>query len=119
MNIQELDEQERRAEQAALPFVYGVSFTDCLRINGVATELLVDEKLIQAHRVYGAWNAFLRACDLVSGEVTTKTTRTGKVKEVPKVTQPTSLVDGASLSEKMFTWITTRYSEAYKAKKHG
>jgi hypothetical protein len=60
------NEQERRAEQAALPYVYGVSFTDCLRINHIVTELLVDEKVIQAHRVYGAWNAFLIAI----GEVT-------------------------------------------------
>jgi hypothetical protein len=116
MSIVVTDEQERRAEQAALPYVYGVSFTDCLRIHGVATELLVGEKVIHAHRVYSAWNAFLRASGMVSGEVVTTTTRTGKVKEIPVVAQPTSLKGSAeSLISRMLTWITTGYSEGYKA----
>jgi hypothetical protein len=107
-------EQERRAEQAALPFVYGVSFTDCLRTNGVATELEVNGKVIQAHRIYGAWNAFLIAIKEVTEERITTTTKKGKVKDLPKVLRPTVLTNAASFMEKMFEWITTRYSEAYQ-----
>ena len=115
MEVQLKQIQERRAEQAALPFVYGVSFTDCLRINGIATEVEVDGKTIQAHRVYGAWNAFLIAEGSVTGERTTTTTRTGKTKEKPVVKQPMDLASAASFMEKMFEWITARYSEAYQS----
>jgi hypothetical protein len=86
-------EQEKRAEQAALPFVYGVNFTDCLRINGVATGLVVDGKTVQAHRIYGAWQRFLRAEGLVTGD----------------------LSEAEHLTQRMFTWITTSYSATYQA----
>ena len=116
MEVQVKNEEERRAEQAAVPFVYGVSFTDCLRINGVATELEVEGKVIQAHRVYGAWNTFLIAIGEVTGEHTTTTTRSGKSREKPVVKQPTVFTDEAErLGEKLFDWIRSSYGEAYKA----
>jgi hypothetical protein len=109
-------EQERRAEQAALPFVYGVSFTDCLRINGIATEIALEEKVTQAHRVYGAWNAFLRAEGLVTSEVVMTKTKKGKEKEVLVVKKPMSLMgEGEELMEKMYTWTTMKYGAVYKA----
>ncbi len=115
MDIMLSEEQERRAEQAALPYVYGVSFTDCLRVNGIPPELSVEEKVIHAHRIYAAWNAFLRAEGKVSEKRVTRTTKKGKVKEVPVVEEPTSLFDEAEgLMEKMFTWVTTSYGETYK-----
>ncbi len=47
MKVQLKQIQERRAEQAAMPFVYGMSFTDCLRLSGRATELEGEGKVIQ------------------------------------------------------------------------
>jgi hypothetical protein len=114
-DTEEFIEQERRAEQAALPFVYGVSFTDCLRINGIATELEVEGKMIQAHRIYGAWNAFLIAIKEVTEERITTTTKKGKVREKPVVKQPMNLASAGIFMEKMFEWITTRYSKAYQS----
>jgi hypothetical protein len=115
MEIQIKNEDEKRAEQAAVLFVYGVNFTDCLRINGIATELEVEGKVIQAHRVYGAWGAFLIAIGEVTGELTTTTTRTGNILEKPVVKQPTVLTNEAErLREKMFDWIRSSYGKAYK-----
>ena len=108
--------QERRAEQAALPCVYGVSFTDCLRINGIATELEVGRKVIQAHRIYGAWNAFLTAEGPVTEERIATTRSAGNTKGLPVVKQPTALTDEAEhLVKEMAKWITTSYGEAYRA----
>lgn len=115
MEVQTKNEEERRAEQAAVPFVYGVSFTDCLRINGIATELEVEGKVIQAHRIYGAWNTFLTAIGEVTGERVTTTTRRGKTKEKPVVKQPTLLTEASHFREKLFDWIRSGYGEAYKA----
>jgi len=102
-------EQEGRAEQAALPFVLGVNFTDCLRVNGIATELSVDDKRIQAHRVYAAWQRFLVGIGEVTGESVATTTKKGRTKEKAVVKEPMSLTrEAEDLQEKMFTWITTK-----------
>ena len=103
-------ERERRAEQHALPFVYGVNFTDCLRINGIATERLVDGRTIHAHRIYGAWKAYLRACGKLTREGVTTTTKTGRTREQPVVKEPVDLSEAEQLSQKMFTWMTTSYA---------
>jgi hypothetical protein len=108
-------EQERRAEQKALPFVSGVSFTDCLRVNGIATELLVDGNLVLAHRISGAWPRFLRAEGEVTGEQVTTTTKKGKQSQKPVVKEPMDLSEAESLAKRMFTWMTTSYSETYQA----
>lgn len=46
MEIQIKNEDEMRAEQASVLFVYGTSFIDFLRINGITTELEEEGKVI-------------------------------------------------------------------------
>lgn len=92
-------EQESGAERKALPFVYGVNFTDCLRVHGIATELSVNGKVIQAHRIYGAWTAFLRGIGCVTGQVVTTTTKGGESKEKSVVKEPVELVEAEYLMQ--------------------
>jgi hypothetical protein len=103
-------EQEIKAENYAVPFVYGVTYSDCLRMNGIDTEIIVDGKKIQAHRIYGAWNDFLLSIGEVTGEITTTTTKTGKVKEKPVATQSTRFTGVAdTLIKKMVAWAMEKY----------
>ena len=96
--------------------VYGVNFTDCLRVSGVSTELRVEGQVIAAHRIYGAWMAFLRAEGKVTGETVTIMTKKGRQRHKPKVSRPTLFtVEAEPLMERMFEWITTSYGEAYRS----
>jgi hypothetical protein len=109
MEIQAI-EQEKEAERLALPFVSGVSFIDCLRANGIETEIEVDEQKIEAHRIYGAWTSFLIATGEVTGEVVGT-----KSRQKPVVKRPSVLTTEADqLIKKMVTWITTSYSKRYR-----
>jgi hypothetical protein len=96
--------------------VYGVNFTDCLRLSGVSTELRVEGSVIAAHRIYGAWMAFLQAEGKVTGETVTITTKKGRQRHKPVIKRPTLLtVEADSLALGMFEWITTSYGEAYRS----
>lgn len=109
-------EKEARAERSALPFVYGVNFSDCLRAHGIEQVKEIDGQTIHAHRIYGAWNTFLRVEGFVTGEVVTTTTKKGKTKEKPVVKRLVVLTDVAdSLMKKMFHWITSNYTGVYKS----
>ncbi len=72
--------------------------------------------MIDAYRIYSAWNAFLIAIGSVTGERITMKTRAGKTREMQKVLQPSALTDEAEhLMEKLFSWIRSSYGQAYKA----
>lgn len=109
-------EKEKEAENYAVPFVYGVNFSDCLRMHFISTELEVDGKKIQAHRIYGSWETFLIAAGEITGKTIATKTRGGKEKEKPVAKLPdvfTGIAD--SHIKKMYTWITTDYTDAYKS----
>jgi hypothetical protein len=109
-------EIEFKAENYAIPFVYGVNFSDCLRMNGIDTEIEVDGKKIQAHRIYGLWETFLIGIGETTGQTIITKTPKGKEKEKPVVKQPTRFADVAdSLIKKMQTWITTDHTDVYKS----
>lgn len=116
MDIMDIDDAQRflemeiKAENYAVPFVYGVNYSDCLRMNSIDTEIIVDGKKIQAHRIYGAWNDFLISIGEVTEQIIITTTKTGKVKEKPEPKQPTRFTDVAdSLIKRMVAWAMEKY----------
>lgn len=113
-------EKEKEAENYAVPFIEGVHFTDCLRMNLIETELEVDVKestrKLQAHRIYGLWETYLAATGEVTKETITTKTKGGKIKTKPVVKQPSIFTGFADdHMKKMYTWLTTEYTDMYKA----
>jgi len=113
-------EKEKEAENYAVPFVAGGNFSDCLRMYHFEAELEVDvnagTKKIQAHRIYGLWETYLIAIGEVTGETITIKTKSGKSKEKPIAKQPDIFTGSAKdHMEKMYDWITTQYTDGYKA----
>src|SRR2546430_8435671 len=80
----QLLDKEKEQENFAVPFVYGVNFSDCLRMNDIPTEIKVDGKTIYAHKIFGAWGKFLIAIGETSGSKTEKVIRKTKKGEVEK-----------------------------------
>jgi hypothetical protein len=115
-DAQQILEKEIEAENYAVPFVYGVNFSDCLRMNGIDTEIEVDGKKIQAHRIYGLWETALIGIGETTGQTTITKTPKGKEKEKPVVKRFTRFTDVADdLIKKIFAWITTDYTDPYKS----
>lgn len=109
-------EKEKLAENYAVPFVYGVNFSDCLRIHMIDTEIEVDGKKIQAARIYGLWDTYLIAIGEVTGQTVAAKTKSGKKKEKPVVKHPDKFTDLADYHmKKMLLWLTADYTELYKS----
>lgn len=116
INAQYFLEKEKEEENYATPFVYGVSFSDCLRMNGLETELEVDGKKIQAHRIFGLWETYLIATGVVTGVTVITKTKSGKEKEKPVAKLPDIFTDVSDAHQKkMYTWLTTEYTDTYKS----
>jgi hypothetical protein len=117
--------KEAQAERDAVPFVCGYSFSDCLRINGIKPDIMVRVKdrkgditieKIEAYTVYGSWEKYLKETEQVTGKTTTKILKSGKEKTELEVVTPIILINNVETHiEKMYTWLTTQYTDRYKS----
>lgn len=106
-------EAQIKLENYAVPFVHGVTYSDCLRINNIETEKEIDGKKIQAHRIYGQWDTILIAIGEVTERVITVKTKSGKTKEKIIAKQPTNFINADSLTTKIYNdWALPKYSSA-------
>jgi hypothetical protein len=110
-------EKEKKAENNAVPFVYGNTFTDCLKTHHIDTEREINGNKIQAHTIYGLWEKYLIATGAVEeGQTVITTTKGGKKKALPVIKPPKMFTDEAEKHmQQMYNWLTTEYTDRYKS----